>query len=189
MRISAKWNAERDRLLECVANAQAEVEAVKSKAAEAATNDAGSLSSLKSKIMEAEQRLDDVRRAAQADKERAVKERLGAEAELKRLSTAVENLQREIGIKDKQLAHLRQQLQDATTNGGATSFLGMAAAAGAMRLGASGCVSNPTTSPNDELMDILEEEKKEMQQAYEQKIEELTLELDQARRQLREARK
>jgi molybdenum-dependent DNA-binding transcriptional regulator ModE len=89
---------------------------------------------------------------------------------------------------------LRSQLHDATSQGGAVGFLGVAASAGALRLAGGGSggggAAGASTDANDELIEILEDEKREMREAFEQKIQDLTLELEQAnKRRLKEARK
>ncbi len=186
-RLSGKWDIERDRLIECIASSQAEAAAAKMSAAEAT---AAAAEAEAAAVESSDHVLEVTRRTAQTFQEQAVKDQREARAEIDHLTATVGNLQREIAIKDKQLGHLRSQLRDATSHGGATSFLGMAVAAGTVRSrgGQRGGV-NASTSANDELIEILEEEKREMREAFEQKIQDLKLELEQANsRRLKEAR-
>ena len=75
------------------------------------------------------------------------------------------NLNREIKIKDKQIEHLRSQLEDCKT--GSASFLSLAT------MGTSG-----DNAAQQELIEILEDDIKMMKTAYEKKVEDLEMEIE-----------
>ena len=100
--------------------------------------------------------------------------------QLRSTNKMVENLMREIGIKDKQLEHLRSQLSDMTKTGG-PSFLSMAIE-GASKSSSTVTETTPRTPSTtrtskeealEELIEILEEDMKQMRLGYEKKICEL----------------
>jgi hypothetical protein len=92
----------------------------------------------------------------------------------------VENLTREIIIKDKQLDHLRGQLSDMAKTGG-PSFLSMAVVASNSSTMANATPSTSRTSKEEareELIEILEEDMKQMRAGYEKKISALEVKLE-----------
>ena len=108
--------------------------------------------------------------------------------QLRSTNKMVENLTREIGIKDKQLDHLRGQLSDITKTGG-PSFLSMAIE-GASKSSSTVAETTPPTSSTtrtskeeaqEELIEILEEDMKEMRLGYEKRISELEVKLEERR--------
>lgn len=98
--------------------------------------------------------------------------------------TTIMNFQREMKIKDKQLFHLRGQLEDMTKTGGPSSFLDLAAYSRVSGPGQSD-VTQGSTSKEDalqEFIEILEEDMKSMKLSYETKVKMLKLEIEDRRR-------
>ena len=87
-------------------------------------------------------------------------------------------------IKDKQLFHVRGQLEDMTKTGGPSSFLDLAAYSRVSGPGQSD-VTQGSTSKEDalqEFIEILEEDMKSMKLSYETKVKMLKLEIEDRRR-------
>lgn len=232
MKSSEQWDLERNRLIECVADAKAETKAIKLAAEQALNHERAETQLEKSvpntvaqsqyqrdasqaeagtstdgivhaKLKECETQLQAARIMAKEAHDRAKAKQEEANMERDALELQIGNLKREISIKDKQLSHLRSQLHDTTLNGGPSSFLDLAATAGSLQpqdtsqapstarssVGSANSHPSASASINDELFEILKEEKKEMREAFELKIQDLTLELEQMKRRLKDARK
>ena len=88
----------------------------------------------------------------------------------------VANLEREIGIKDKQLVHLRGQHTHAT------SFLSLAAMGGGASTGTTATTATTARTSKEEaqqeLIEILEDDMKNMKVTYEKKIDGMNMEIE-----------
>ena len=98
----------------------------------------------------------------------------------------IQNLNREIDIKDKQLKHLRGQLYDMSQTG-SPSFLSLAVMGGGGGGGGGGGRGESKSSPTSrtskeeaqlELIEILEDDMKNMKGTYEKRILEMEMEIE-----------
>jgi hypothetical protein len=104
----------------------------------------------------------------------------------KTFEDTIQNLNREIDIKDKQLKHLRGQLYDMSQTG-SPSFLSLAVMGGGGGGGGGGGHGESKSSPTSrtskeeaqlELIEILEDDMKNMKGTYEKRILEMEMEIE-----------